>query len=496
MNEFHPNETVNDEVAMDGKADMIVQKRAAIKLSEGPRIMVCMPVGGKPVTTVLECPQCKEDPSKSQHEFQVNTGFRPEGLIPLQFMIAQMNWLSPLNVTMAYSFKTRMRSAAARQILTMEALRIPTVKYLFFVDDDTLIPPMGLYQLYNLMERNPEWGAVSGVYTTRQNPPEPLIYTEHGAGAAWDFEMGPGAAPTQIMGAGAGCLLVRADAIRAWMEANPETPIWCDATEFPASNGGKVTWGHDVRFIRNLTEAGWPCYVDGSLLCSHLDIASGKQFGVPADAPGFKKRARNSEKYWDTVYTKEGMDTWRQYPEMFQHVMRALKGSVPYGDNEGLSLHGVFRDRMIVEVGAGSGVLASKVVGQYPVIYVATDHSDVAVQQCDARGLNAVRMDAGNPDKDLLWQATDIVATEVLEHLTDQDLHNFLDVVGSVSSIERMVVTVPDACMPPEEVHEHERMFTQESMRQLLETYGWKDIRICGKEDVDGVHMVVLASRK
>ena len=499
MREFHPNEVLNDEVELDGKADVIALKRTAIKLSEGPRVMVCIPVGAKALTSVLTCPQCKEK-NEDKTEFQVNEGFRPEALVPIQFMISQMNWLSPLNVTMAYSFKSRMRSAAARQVLTMESLRISTVKYLFFVDDDTLIPALGLYQLYNLMERNPEWGAVSGVYTTRQSPPEPLIYTAHGEGAAWEFEMGPGASPTKIMGAGAGCLLARADAIRSWMEVNPDEPIWCDTTEYPTSSGGKVTWGHDVRFIRNLTEAGWPCYVDGSLLCTHLDIKTGNVFGIPADAPGFRKRARNSEQYWDTIYTKEGADTWRKYKNMFECVLRAIRGTawhdVKFGDNEGASLHGTFDGRLILELGAGPGVLGSQICGRLPVLYVASDHSGVAVMQCEARGLNAVQMDVSKPNMHVLAQATDVVATELLEHLDDDTLHTIMDSIAQTDSIKRLIVTVPDECMPPEEVPEHMRMFSDTTMRQLMEKYGWLDVKIVGKDMVDGKHMVVLAERE
>ena len=504
MRQFHPNEKLNPEVEMDGKADMIAAKRSAIKLAEGPKVMVAMPIGAKPLTTVLQCPQCKEDDTKERHEFQVNEGFRPEALVPIQFMIAQMNWLSPLNVTMAYSFKTRMRSAAARQVLTMESLRIPSVEYIFYVDDDTLIPPLGLYQLYNQMERHPEWGALSGVYTTRQDPPEPLIYTEHGKGAAWDFEMGPGAGPTKIMGAGAGCLLARVEAIKSWMEANPDEPIWCDSSEFPASNGGKVTWGHDVRFIRNLTEAGWDCYVDGSLLCTHLDIKSGKQFGVPADAPGFRKRARNTETYWDQIYTREGADTWRTYEEMFKCVMRALAGSswqgTKFGEGEYGLLSDIFYKRLIVELGCGPGVLGSQIVGKYPALYTGMDISSVAVAQCTARGLDAEQVDlqklGEGQSGSTLDQATDVVATELLEHLTDEVLAHVMDQVASRKNIKRMIITVPDECMPPEEVHEHERMFTQESMRQLLDKYGWSKVVIVGKDDIDNKHMVVLAERE
>lgn len=499
MKEFHPNEQLSTDVELTGKSDVIVMRRSAIKLSEGPKIMVCVPIGAKPVSTVLECPQCKQR-GEAQTKMEVNEGFRPQGLVPYQFMIQQMNWLPPLNVTMAYAFKTGMRSAPARQIMTMDALAHPTVQYIFYVDDDMMIPPMGLYQLYNLMERHPDWGAVTGVYTTRQDPAEPLIYTDHGEGASWDFEMGPGAAPTKIMGAGAGVLLARTKAIRSWMEANEGIPIWADASEYPASNGGRVTWGHDVRFIRNLTEAGWPCYVDGSLICGHYDMLKNHVFSVPADAPGFRKRAKNSESYWDNVYTREGADTWRKYPEMFKLVLRAIKGAPPFGDNEGVSKSDLFHRRLICELGCGPGVLGSMIVGKFPVLYTGMDISEVAVAQCHARGLDAEAVDLKHLGEGqsgyTLDQATDIVATEVLEHLDDDTLHHVMDQVSKRKNIKRLVLTVPDECMPPEEVPEHERMFTHESMVQLLRKYDWPAIHVEPKRNVDGAHMVVLATRE
>jgi len=499
VKEFHPNEQLTTDVALTGSSDTIVARRSSIKLSDGPKIMVCIPIGAKPVTTVLECPQCKER-GEPNTKMEVDEGFRPQGMVPYQFMIQQMNWLPPLNVTMAYAFKTGMRSAPARQIMTMDALQHPTVKYIFYVDDDMMIPPMGLYQLYNLMERRPDWGAVSGVYTTRQDPPEPLVYTDHGEGASWDFEMGPGAEPTKIMGAGAGVLLARVEAIRSWMAANEGIPIWADTSEFPAANGGRVTWGHDVRFIRNLTEAGWPCYVDGTLICGHYDMKTGKVFSVPADAPGFRKRAKNSQSYWDDVYTREGADTWRKYPEMFKLVLRAIKGSSPFGDNDGVSVSDLFHRRLICELGCGPGVLGSQIVGKFPVLYTGMDLSGVAVAQCHARGLDAEVVDlkklGEGQSGHTLNQATDVVATELLEHLDDDALTCVMDQIAKRKNIKRLVVTVPDECMPPEEVPEHERMFTVESMRQLLLRYGWTDINIQPKKNVDGAHMVVLATRE
>ncbi len=495
MKEFHPNENVTDDAVMDGEVSVLMGQRSAIKLSAGPKIMVAVPIGPKPVTSVLNCPQCATR-GEEHTEMQVDDGYRPEAMVPVQFMIQQMNWLPPLNVTMGYTWKWGMRSPNARQIMTQECLRMPTPpEYIFYVDDDMIIPPTGLYQLYSLMERHKDWGAVTGVYSTRQSPPEPLIYTKHGQGPDWDFEMGPGAQPTQIMGCGAGVMLARVSAIKSWMELNPEEPIWADSVEYPAANGGRVTWGHDVRFIRNLTEAGWPCYVDGSLICGHYDLKTNQIFSVPSDAPGLKKRMTNSETYWDTVFTREGADTWRQYPDMFKLVMRALENATPFGESTG-ARNGYFHDRVVLELGCGPGVLGSHLVGQFPVKYVGTDLSEVAVAQCQARGLQAYQLDLHDLDIEDLSGVTDVIATELLEHLDEVLLDHVMERLANATTVEQLIVTVPDRCMPPEEVPEHERVFDPETMQQLLEKYGWTKIQIQDKEQVDGTHMVVLAKRE
>ena len=221
------SQMIENDIVLDGHPDIIQGRRTAIKLAERPKLIVAIPIGGKPVIDVFEDAEGKR--------WQNERGFRAQGLVPATFMLAHMNWVPPLNVSMAYMVKQNMLSSHARQVMTMEAIRM-NAEYIFYVDDDTLIPPLGLYTLYNWMEQNPHAGAISGVYTTREDPNEPLIYQAHGEGCAWDFEMGPGAKPEPIFGAGAGCLLARLSAVKDWMDKNPGVPIWADEKEVAAVN--------------------------------------------------------------------------------------------------------------------------------------------------------------------------------------------------------------------------------------------------------------------
>jgi hypothetical protein len=96
------------------------------------------------------------------------------------------------------------------------------------------------------------------------------------------------------MGGGAGCLLARVEAIKAWMAENPGKPIWADQRDIPEvdtdTSKPLVMWGHDIRFCVLLTELGWPVYAHGQVLCGHYDVDTNQVFEVPADAPGFSIR--------------------------------------------------------------------------------------------------------------------------------------------------------------------------------------------------------------
>lgn len=453
---------VQNDIVLDGHPDIAVARRTAIKLADKPRIVVAMPIGGKPVVDVFE----DLEGNKVANE----RGFRAQGLVPIQFLMSHMNWTPPLNVSMAYMVKMNMLSSHARQVMTMEAIR-SGAEYIFYVDDDTLIPPLGLYTLYNFMEQNPHAGAVSGVYTTRQNPNEPLIYKEHGAGCAWDFEMGPGAKPEVIFGAGAGCLLARVSAIKAVMEANPGVPVWADEKDLPGADKRGVMWGHDIRFCRLLNLHGFPVYVDGKILCGHYDIKTGQTFEVPPNAPGFQKTKDrlgniNSDRYWDQVYSHEGADSWRKYPQMFQYITDL----VPEGAK-------------VAELGCGVGILGSKLTAEKRVVWKGYDISQQGVDMCAARFLDADVLDLRDLTVEDLSGAEVVVMSETLEHLERSAALHVLRVLKDSDATEA-IITTPNNCMGPDEVPEHTALFNEEYLLGLLNEAGCSgDIMVDAADD-------------
>lgn len=297
---------------LDGEPKIHVDRNPPIKMATTAEIIIAIPCGDKHAHSVFTCPP---DHGGCGAQWQQLGALRQPNLIPVELMLAHMNLVQPLNCSVSYLVEAGRLSAEARQIMTKKAIRLGA-KYILYWDDDTLPNPHDLYTLYNWMRRNPHAGAVSGVYTTRETPNEPLIFTEHGRGAAWDIPLGPGAEPQPIFGAGAGFMLARIEAIVDTIEKmtaendGVEVPIWADeySPADPARSTRPMRWGHDVRFCNLLNTHGWPVYVHGQVLCGHLDIATGKVFRMPDDAPGWTIPRNGQVSYPATVAALPGGD--------------------------------------------------------------------------------------------------------------------------------------------------------------------------------------------
>ncbi len=446
----------------DGKPKIQIDRNPSVKIATKPKIVVAIPCGDKHQAGLLQCHAEHGGCGKAW----LTPAVRQPNLIPVQLMLAHMNMVQPLNCSMSYMVESGRLSAEARQIMTKHALRAGA-EYILYWDDDTIPPPLGLYVMHNWMERHPEAGAISGVYTTREEPNEPLIYTEHGAGAAWGIPIGPGAEPVPIFGAGAGFLLARLSAVqdtidRMTEEHGKEVPIWADERTLSVdmNDPNKVVdrpsmWGHDVRFCKLLNEHGHQVYVHGEILCGHLDIQTQKLYSMPEDAPNWTNKP-NSASYWDKIYGEEGPNTWRQYPEMFQKVVSEIP-----------------RTGVVTELGCGVGILGSKLTGEKAVDWKGYDISPRAVEMARARFLDAHVKDIADLTPDDLTGGG-VVATELMEHLSEEVFDHVIDCFAE-SLLGYFIFTVPDNCMGPDEVPEHTALFNEQLVRQRLGRYTERD---------------------
>lgn len=191
----------------------------------------------------------------------------------------RIEWAQMLNtleppVGMSWMVRTLLHPACdeARNAAVIDA-RKSGAQWLLFLDDDTLLPNHSIRRMVYLMEQHPDWDLLSGVYVTKSDPPQPLIFTKDKGGPAWDWKFN-----TQfpIKACGMGACLIRMSAFD-----KVEEP-WFRYVQ-RAQGMDHFEEGEDVYFCRKLTEAGGVLMADGGLLCGHIN-PNGKVFSIPFDS--------------------------------------------------------------------------------------------------------------------------------------------------------------------------------------------------------------------
>jgi len=460
---------------MSGVPSLSWVRRNNIKDAELPRISICVPVGGKGYAQQFETPDGQSWTGPS---------ILVQAMVPVQWVAAQHNLVMPLNTSVIYTTHWGLKSGEARQIMTKDSLaKIADDGYILYWDDDTIPPPLGLYTLFNYMEQHPEVGLLSGVYCTRSMPVEPVVYREMGDGADWSISVGPTAMPQEVWGLGAGFMLVRAQAIKDAEKIVPDEPVWADCKvnllpgEADPLYVRNALWGHDIRFCDLIRRAGWKVMADGRVECGHYDVIAERVLYLPPDSlPKRRGKQYAGEGYWDTVYGIEGAKRIRNSPELLSNLLNLIE----------------VHDR-IVEVGCGPGILGSLLTAQKAAEWVGYDHSSIAVDQCNSRFLNAYQKAVHALATDDLGDAQTIIAVEVIEHLQPEDAQHLFDLV--MGSGKRLIVSVPDNCMGPEEVPEHVDLFSFEKVEEITATLREKYGYSIHKADGDAKRVIVVLKK-
>ncbi len=250
--------------------------RSAIKTSRSaPHLAVCMPVGGREYYDIAVCEHCNQ-----RTRIRPGESYHGPGLIPVELFSNFMHVMSPLNVvTSFYTLKNHL-SAVLRESMTDRALAAGA-NYIFYWDDDTLIPPDTWYRMMIAMAKNPDVGLITGVYFQKKVPTEPVLYKHAGGGAHWGYDKDPDAPLEDIFAAGAGCMMVRAEVFKTL-----EKPYWHDVQTANEDWSAYGISGHDIRFCRKIhEETGYRVTVDGSIQCMHFDVKAQKGYMEPKDCP-------------------------------------------------------------------------------------------------------------------------------------------------------------------------------------------------------------------
>ena len=161
----------------------------------------------------------------------------------------------------------------------------------------------------------------------------------------------------------------------------------------------------------------------------------------------------NTADFWNAVHgTELSCADWRRYPKTF-----------------GLITAMVGKDKTVVELGCGMGILAKKLI-ENKNRYIGIDISIIPKETIEGMGgkfLQADLMDLNIITKDF---ADYVVATEFLEHFEDVDYivkesKKFIKKDGAV------IFSVPNDCLGHDELEEHYQQFTAKSLHTLLSKY-------------------------
>ena len=152
-------------------------------------------------------------------------------------------------------------------------------KYLFFLDDDVLMPNQGLRRAVHKLENEPEFDVVTGIVPVKRDPPEPAIFKyDEGVGPYWGWTFNE---YFEIDACGMACCVIRMSAFDKVGE-----PWFTWEYDNKKDSVGEV--GEDIGFCHALRNKGGRILADGGLLCAHQD-PDGKTWMLNNDTAPFKR---------------------------------------------------------------------------------------------------------------------------------------------------------------------------------------------------------------
>jgi hypothetical protein len=174
--------------------------------------------------------------------------------------------------------------AANREKLVEEAIKVGS-PYIFFMDDDTIVPNFTLRSLHAEIEKDPSIMVCGGIYCTKEEIPAPLVFKVLGGGPFYQWKVGE---VFECAGLGTGCMLIKTEVFqhlsKPWFfepdEHYIDQTVDLNGITCPLS-ASKGT--DDLFFCRKVSEAGFKIMAHGGVLPVHLD-QEGKIYTLPLDS--------------------------------------------------------------------------------------------------------------------------------------------------------------------------------------------------------------------
>ena len=240
-----------------------------------------------------------KDPEAMVRRLIVGTPTR--GSVRMEWVLARYGQVTPCNWSLGQYLQYVDATAPvgfmvpdAQNVIVKSAIE-EGYEWLLFIEDDT-IPPADAFLRLNEYMRNGDIPVVSGLYYTKSNPPEPLVYRGLGNSYYDDWKMGE---KVWADGIPTGFFLCNVKVLKVMWDESPEyvtggiltrrvfdapARVWFDPdTHSVNTETGTSDLAWCKRVIRDdvLRRAGWPkigkkqypFLVDTNLFCHHIDAS-------------------------------------------------------------------------------------------------------------------------------------------------------------------------------------------------------------------------------
>lgn len=201
--------------------------------------------------------------------------------------MATISW--PLNITAMHAVVFDRPVSEAREIICEQALAVGA-PFIWFVDDDTVVPSAAPRMLMYQLEQNPEAIAIGGIYCSKTDPAQPMVFQGYGTGSDWSWRVGD---VFECAGIGTGCMMIRTELLKTI-----ERP-WFRTIDVAVSGGSNLTTVQstdDLYFCKKAIKAGHKILAHGGILCDHWDMDSGICYKLPTDSRPFKASNETNKK--------------------------------------------------------------------------------------------------------------------------------------------------------------------------------------------------------
>lgn len=193
------------------------------------------------------------------------------GTIPYRVAERLMGLMHPMNQQVIRLFIARMEVGAAYEYAFQLILtQLPQFKYALTVEEDNLVPPDGLLRL---LESIDGYAAVGGLYWTKGEEGQPMIYGDPNV-LPLNF-VPQRVVPETVQecnGLGMGFTLFDLERLRA---ANLEAP-WFETHQSFTPGVGARAYTQDLFFFEKLRRAGERVACDTRVKVGHLDVNTGE----------------------------------------------------------------------------------------------------------------------------------------------------------------------------------------------------------------------------